>query len=434
MIRIKPIFLIAGLSILLCAPLIAGGRQEKSGSASAALGGKKTTLAVWDYYGDPNASPLPTVIEAFEKENPDIKINYEIYDWDTTLEKMNVVLTSGTSPDVITVDMTWMPRLAALDALTDLKPLSGGLLNGEPLEKAYAPGALDAMKYKDKIVAMLYDFDVYVLYYRADLFERKELQPPKTWQDLVKVGRGLTEGEKYRYAYDSNQAFSVSQFIYENGGDILNSDDKSAVFNSAESVEAVKFYSDLFLKENIAIHWSAEEGEDFIPGIKDGRIAMFSNGPYYMGLLKSGAPEMAGMWKVAPHPYNKQPGSYLGGTGLVIPVYSKNPEAAWKFIEFAMRTENQIKVFEKAGAAPALTAALQGPELNAADPYFGNQKTFAVFLKAMETAHHLPYVRQWDDIDRAVSTALEEITLKKKNVKQALDDAAAATNEILKEK
>ena len=46
---------------------------------------------------------------------------------------------------------------------------------------------------------------------------------------------------------------------------------------------------------------------------------MFSDGPYNMGIMKSAAPEMAGQWKVALHPYGKQPGSYLGGTGLVIP-------------------------------------------------------------------------------------------------------------------
>ncbi len=47
---------------------------------------------------------------------------------------------------------------------------------------------------------------------------------------------------------------------------------------------------------------------------------MFSDGPYYMGLLKTGVPDQSGKWKIAIAPYSKQPGSYLGGTGLGIPV------------------------------------------------------------------------------------------------------------------
>ncbi len=56
---------------------------------------------------------------------------------------------------------------------------------------------------------------------------------------------------------------------------------------------------------------------------------MYSYGPYNMGIMKSAAPEMAGQWRVGLHPYGKQPGSYLGGTGLVIPAKSEHKDAAW---------------------------------------------------------------------------------------------------------
>jgi multiple sugar transport system substrate-binding protein len=184
------------------------------------------------------------------------------------------------------------------------------------------------------------------------------------------------------------------------------------------------------LTSGAAIYWGADQGER-IQGIKDGRIAMFSDGPYNMGIMKSAAPEMSGMWRVAVHPYSKQPGSYLGGTGLVIPAQSKQKEAAWKFVEYAMRVENQVGVYTYAGAAPALTAALESPEVNVADPYFGGQKTFEVFLEVIKTAKHFPYVRQWNDIDVAFSTGMEQIGLGQKSVKDALDEAAAEATDAL---
>ena len=48
-----------------------------------------------------------------------------------------------------------------------------------------------------------------------------------------------------------------------------------------------------------------------------------------------------------------------------------------------MRTENQIELYKTAGAAPALTAALNSDEVNVEDPYFGNEKVFSVFLESM---------------------------------------------------
>jgi multiple sugar transport system substrate-binding protein len=292
----------------------------------------------------------------------------------------------------------------------------------------YASGALEAMKYQGKVVTMMYDFDVYALYYRSDLLEQKGLQVPKTWDDLRAVLQKLAVGDKYLYEYDPD-TFHGSQWIYENGGALMSPDFTKILFNSPEAVQAIEFNASL-LKDKLAINWTKDEGER-IQGIKDERIAMFSDGPYYMGLIKSGAPEMAGKWKVAAHPYSKEPGSYLGGTGLAIPIGSKQKEAAWKFIEFAMRPENQVGVYKYAGAAPATIAALNSPEVNVADSYFGGEQAFSVFLETMKTAHPFPYVRQWNDIDTTFSNAMQEIALGQKTTQQVLDEAAKTSQDYL---
>jgi multiple sugar transport system substrate-binding protein len=396
------------------------------GAAAQPAADEKVTITVWDYYGE--ATPVKPLIEGFQKENPNITVQYESLDWDTTNEKLNVVLTGGTAPDVVTVDMTWLPKFASLGAFTDLKKLSGGKLNGVAWDQAYTAGALESITYNDQIVAALYDFDVYALYYRADLFQQKGIAVPKTWDDLKAAASKLTEGDKYLYQWLPD-TFHGSQWIYENGGSLLSDDNKTVAFNSPEAVAGIQAYADL-LTAKTAIYWGADQGER-IQGIKDGRIAMFSDGPYNMGILKSAAPEMSGKWAVALHPYSKQSGSYLGGTGLVVPTKSAHQAAAWKFIEYAMRVENQIGVYTYAGAAPALTAALESDKVNVADPYFGGQKPFEVFLEAMKTAKHFPYIRQWNDVDTTFNTAMEQIGLGKASVQDALNEAAATSTDAL---
>lgn len=384
------------------------------------------TITVWDYYGE--ATPIKPLIEPFQASHPNIKIDYQALDWDTTFQKLNVVLTGGTPPDVVTVDMTWIPGYASLDAFVDLKALGGGTLNGVSWDQSYTPGGLDAITYNSKIIAALYDFDTYALYYRSDLFDQKGITVPTTWDELMTAAKALAEGDKYLYEFDAD-TFHGSQWIYENGGALLNTDNTQVVFNSPEAVEAITFNKSL-LDAKVAIDWTTDQGER-IQGVKDGRIGMFSDGPYYMGIMKSAAPEMAGQWKVAMHPYSKQTGSYLGGTGLAIPTGSTKQAAAWEFVQYAMELQNQIGVYTYAGAAPALTAALSSPEVNTEDPYFGGEKAFAVFLDTMKTAKHFPYVSSWNEIDVFFTTAMQEISLGTKTVQQALDDAAASSQETL---
>lgn len=395
-----------------------------------------TTITFWDYYGLVATPFTPEMIAAFEEENPDIKVKYESLDWDAMFEKLSVALTTGTPPDVATVDMTWVPTWASLGGFTDLGPLSGGKVNEVPFNEAFTAGALEAMTYEGQIVTLIEDFDVYCLYYRADLFEEKGLEVPTTWDELVEVGQELAEDtdndgvpDKYLYGYWPD-AFRWSQFLYENGGNILNPDNTEAIFNSPEGVEATQFFVDMVNNYHIAFDVGEEEA---IPGIKDGRIAMFSDGPYMMGVVKDGAPELEGKWKVAPHPYSVQPGSYLGGTGLVIPTRAANKEAAWKFIEFAMRLDNAIGVYKHSGAAPGLKAALESPEVSVPDPYYGDQVTLPVFLKATETAHHFPYVRQWNEMYDIIGEAVTSALLEERTVQQALDDAVAEINALLAE-
>jgi len=392
------------------------------------------TITVWDYYGE--ATPVKPALAGFQAEYPWITVKYEALDWDSMNEKFAVGVAAGAAPDVATLDMTWIPTLASNGVLEDLSALSGGMLNGKPIADQYAPGGNEAMQYEGKYVTMLFDFDAYALYYRADLFAKKGIAVPKTWDELRSAAKALAEdtngdGKPDKYLYQVwPDTFHWAQFLFQNGGAILNTDNTAAAFNGAEGVAALEYYRSLITDKG-GIYWGPDQG-DQMAAFKDGTIGMFQNGPYVMGLLKSGAPEMTGMWKVAPAPYSKQAGSYLGGTGLGIPTAASHKQAAWLFIEYMLRPEQEVGVFTLAGAAPATTASLESSELTKADPYFGGDAPFATFLDTMKTATHFPYVKAWSEIqtptiDDAVAAAL----LGQSSAKEALDAAAEETNTLL---
>ena len=428
--RKSAIVALLGALTLVAAACDGGGEPSPTASGASP---EPVTIRIQDYYGA--STPMEPVIGDFEQEYPWITVDYEPVDWDTLHEKFTVQVSSGDSPDVATLDMTWIPTFASNGLLANLTEVSGGEMNGQPITDQYTEGGIEAMSYDGNIVTMLFDFDVYALYYRADVFRKKGVEVPTTWDEWSAAAEAVAEDtdgdgrcDKYCLEVDG-ETFHWSQILLQNGGSILTDDMSQAAFNSPEGVEAVEFYKS-FIDDGTGILWGPSEG-DRQNGIKDERIGMFTDGPYYMGIMKSGAPEMKGKWKVAVAPYSSEPGSYLGGTGLSIPVNAEHPQEGWLFIEFMMRPENATKIFTIAGAAPGLTAALESEEVDQPDPYFDDQNTLPVFLDAMSTATHFPYVPQWDRIQSLMDSGLEAAFLGKQPPQDALDDAAAKVNDEL---
>ena len=413
----------------------AGEASPSAATPAASLDTTPVTIKVWDYYGE--STPIKPALAGFAKEFPWITVDYEALDWDSMNEKFTAGIGAGEVPDMATLDMTWLPTLAANGALEDLTGLSGGQLNGTPIADQYTKGAQDAMHFGDQMVAMLYDFDTYALYYRKDLFDQKGIAVPKNWDELQAAAKQLAEAskaggknDKYLTVIRPN-SFHFSQYLYQDGGALLNDDNTQAVFNSTAGVNAVNIQKAI-LDDGTGLYWP-DANNDLIPVIKSGQVGMFQDGPYYMGLLKTGVPEQSGKWAVATAPFSKQPGSYLGGTGLGIPVQAQHKEAAWQFIQYLLRPENEIGVFTYAGAAPATTAALQSTELTKPDPYFGGEQPFGVFLELMATSRPFPYVGAWTQIDEAIGLAMEKVLLTKADVQQTLDDAVNQVNALLKQ-
>lgn len=399
-------------------------------------GGGGNEITVWDYYG--SATPIKPAVEEFEKKYPDIKVNYQAIDYETIQDKFSVAVSSGAAPDVATLDMTWIPTYASKGLLANLSSLSGGKLNGQPIESSYSQGALKAMTYEGDFVTMLYDFDAYALYYRADKLKEKGIPVPKTWAQFRQAANELVEkspsGKPEKYAFQVlPDTFHFDQFLLQNKGSLLNPESTEATFDSKAGEEALEYFKG-FLEEGSGLFWGKDQGDSTgLPGIKDERIGMFLNGPYMMGVLKDGVPEQKGDWKIAPAPIGLQEGSYLGGTGLVVPVNAPNQTDAWKFIQFLLQREQQLGVYTDAGAAPATEAALESSELNAPDPFFGGEAPFKIFRQALKTATSFPYVSSWTQINRAVENGVTAGLNGEDSVSGALSGAAGRVDELLAE-
>src|SRR5215472_1670940 len=232
------------------------------------------TITVWDYYG--TSTPVKPALAGFKRKYPWITVNYQGLDWDTISTKFTVAVSSGSAPDVATLDMTWIPTYASTGLLMDLSKLSGGMLNRRPVKDQYSSSQLNAMSYQGHFVTMLFDEDCYGLYYRRDLFEKKGISVPRNWQEFRAAAKALAvstagSGKPSKYLMEIDpDTFHYASYLYQNGGAILDPTNNKAVFNSPQGVQALEMYKG-FLDDGTGIYWGPGQG-DRIAGLNSGTI------------------------------------------------------------------------------------------------------------------------------------------------------------------
>ena len=106
----------------------------------------------------------------------------------------------------------------------------------------FEPGTLDVLKYQGHYVAIPWEINIRVLYYRKSILGS---DVPKTWDDLLTLGKALKKKGIYVLNSAGNASFNGWQFLpimfmLGNGGGFFNAKGEPDTL-SAANVEAVEF-------------------------------------------------------------------------------------------------------------------------------------------------------------------------------------------------
>ncbi len=192
---------------------------------------------------------IQVLVDTFEIMNPGITVDVIPVDENDMATQMNAAAAAGTLPALIEAAT---PNTVAFG--------SAGLLNTEAatmiveeigIDKFYAGVLrLNQMGNGEAYYSMPYHGWVQGIWYRTDWFEEAGLNPPGTWDDVLKAARyfydpannqyGILVGTKAE-AY-AEQCFT--QFAMSNGAGLFDKDG-NLIFNSPEMKEAFEYYAEL---------------------------------------------------------------------------------------------------------------------------------------------------------------------------------------------
>ncbi|NGN68796.1 sugar ABC transporter substrate-binding protein [Streptomyces sp. A7024] len=349
---------VGAVSVSMALSLAACGSDDGDGGSTS---GKGKTLKVWIMEGtNPDAKPFfNEVTKAFEKKTgAKVKIQYQ--QWKTVQNKFTTAIEGGPDqvPDVAEVGTTFIPQFAETGALVDVtKDVKGAGLDSDLVEGLKDAGTLEGKQY-----GMPWYAGVRSIVYRKDIFEKHNLKAPTTWAELKSTAEKLKKEEPGMIPFPvaGGAEMFATPWIWGNGGQLAEESGgkwKSGI-NSKESVEGIKFYTDLAkLGPSKVNTWTETEvADDFV---KD-KIAMTMSGNWTPKAFTEKNPELKGKLGAVPVP-GKDGGispSFLGGSYLST-FNGHNKELAWEFVKFMTAGKYAEKWAEQTNYFPGTNSGVK---------------------------------------------------------------------------
>ena len=157
----------------------------------------RLSYAIWDKNQQP---AMQAIVDEFEAENPDIKVDIQIIPWNQYWTKLEAGAMSKTMPDVFWMHPQSFVRYASNDILLDLT----GQLGDDYDAANYPQGLSDFYTYDGHQYAVPKDYDTVALWYNKKLFDAKGIPyPDETWDwaKLVEVAQQLTDADNGIYGF-----------------------------------------------------------------------------------------------------------------------------------------------------------------------------------------------------------------------------------------
>ncbi|KVO54913.1 sugar ABC transporter substrate-binding protein [Burkholderia ubonensis] len=368
----------------LAARVLAGAALATA--AGAALAGTLTIATL----NNPDMIELKKLAPAFEKANPDVKLNWVILEENVLRQRATTDITTGSGQfDVVMIGTYetpqwgkrgWLAPVAGLPADYDLNDV--------------VKTARDSLSYNGQLYALPFYVESSMTFYRKDLFAAKGLKMPDqpTYDQIAGFADKLTDKSKGIYGiclrgkagWGENMAY-LSTVVNTFGGRWF--DDKwNAQLTSAEWKKAVNFYVNL-LKKNGPPGASSNGFNENLTLTASGKCAMWIDATVAAGILynkqQSQVADKIG-YAAAPVEATPKGSHWLWAWALAIPKTSKQQDAAKKFIAWATSKQYVELVAKDEGWASVppgtRTSTYQRAEYKAAAPFSD------FVLKAIETA------------------------------------------------
>lgn len=349
--------LVTGVALALTA--CGSSSSDSSTKADADPTSVSGELTWWDTSDATNEAPVyKELIKEFNKTYPNVKINYQSVPFGDAQNKFKTAAAAKSgAPDIMRAEVAWVPEFASLGYLYNLDNTD---LTAEASDFLETP--MSSTKFDGKTYGVPQVTDSLALMYNKKLFKDAGInEAPKTWDEMKKAAATIESKTGKKGAYLNPAGYYLLPFIYGEGGDLINVDDKKITVNSPEAVAGVKIAQDLVKSPGFVKPPSTDAYTAMMKDFNNGNVAMIIQGPWEVKNVTDakgfGGADNLG---IAPVPAgSKRAGAPVGGHDYVVwaGMDEAKAPAAIAFIKFMSSKESQVKLADELGVLPTCKSA-----------------------------------------------------------------------------
>lgn len=291
----------------------------------------------------------------------------------------------------------------------------------------------------DRLLGLPSRGHVQLLFYRRDLFEKHNLTPPATWEELVQTGLRLQEREQgisgvsVPYGRGNGQNLMVwYNFLWGRGGTLFDERGQPA-FNSQAGLQSVQDYVDLLRRHRVTPAGAVSFTEqDAVNSMAQGNAAMLPVWWWVRTVLVNPNASRLNESQLgfAPMPsYPGRPRTTFTNTWIWgITRRSRRKEAAAELLTWIADPALEKEVLldpRESDVVAVMQPNLVDEQVNAR---FGGMHRYAA--EGLARTESITFGPEWPQISEALETAMSEAASGTRSVPDAFNAAAAQVRRI----
>jgi multiple sugar transport system substrate-binding protein len=369
-----------------------------------------------------------------------INIDYRVLPYADTRKQILTAIAGKTPLDLISVDQIWLGEFAQGGFLSDLTDLTNSWNRSSEWYKTNWDGG----SYNGKVYGIWAWTDVRAIWYWKDILNQSGVNPESlsTWDGYLEAAKKIgnsTKGKGIEAMHLVGASHSPDMwypYLWLQGGDIVkqktghpeNGTYWFPSYNSTEGVRALEFLKEQVnagIKPQINHFW----GQEFA----DKKFAVMLEGSWLLGHFNrtewNTLDKNVGMIPMFPVPKSGDTSAtMMGGWMLGIPQTSTNKALSWELLSIIIQPDVLAPMLEKYAYLPTQKPIAEGEysdQLAKTIPYYEE------LISMLSIGHSRPSISEYPQIADNIRQAIDEVYLGVKEPKQALDDAAKKSAEVL---
>lgn len=435
------------LASVLILPLVVACADAPNGSADGSnpvdqveLGGP-ISLTLWHAQTRQNAAALEALASDFNRTNPHrITVRLEHQGTYTQLYEKNLgAIQSGNVPDIAVAFESFVADYMKADVVVDLDPYAASKRYGLSRESrddifgAYLETNRFA-QFGNKLLSFAPAKSLLVMYQNDDVLKELGLSSPRTWADFERVARAATKvgpgGTVVRYGWAViPNASTFNGWVLSRGGHLLRDDNGTVQWDGAEGLESLRL-----VQRCMAEQWCYQpKGFDYQSDFGSGRVVFVMESSAGRSSFKGAMPAPFG-WSVVSIPQADPAKARTVAYGANLAVFRTTPEkqlAAWLFVKWLAEAPQTARWSIASGELPVRRSAANDATVRRSWSSDDPQGKQAFDLAG--TGVPEPNVRGQQDVRSAVEDAITKVLTQRATPEDALKEAGARSNQILKD-